>query len=157
MRLNEGDVVPDIRIMSPDGVVYPGAGGLWVLIFFKLGCEASLWALGALDQLYRQVKGSVSMLGVFQGDGDGAARIAEEQGLVLPIVADGAPYRLSRLFDPALTPTTFVIDGNRVRMVLEAWVKKDVMGLAEHIGTQMGRDLGPVVGKGDGRPAWTPG
>lgn len=157
MRLNEGDVVPEVPINSPDGVVYPGAGGLWVLVFVKAGCEASLWALGALDQLYRQVKDSVAMLGVFQGDRDGAARIAEENGLVLPVAADALPYPLSRLFDPALTPTIFFIDGNRVRMVLEAWVKKDVMRLAEHIGMAIGRQLEPVTGKGDGRPAWTPG
>lgn len=163
MHLNVGDEAPEFhardrmdRIWSLDGSGTP----LTLLTFWKTSCSTCQITFPYLERIALDYPKTVTVIGVVQdAHPDAGAEWAQKWGASFPIISDQAPYPISMSYDPAVTPTLFLIDNRRGRIlsVYEACVKADLNALSHTIAS-IGKVSTTVVAlDGDGNPAWTPG
>lgn len=163
MHLNSGDEAPEFvardrmdKIWSLDGCQTP----LTLLTFWKTSCSTCQITFPYLERIALDYPQTVTIIGVVQdANPDVGAAWAEKWGASFPIISDQTPFPISMAYDPAVTPTLFLIDNahHRILSVYEACVKADLNALSRTIAS-VGKVPATVVAPDrDGNPAWTPG
>jgi peroxiredoxin len=161
MRLGVGERAPEFSGRTTTGEVV-GVGVLrdvpWLMVvFWKVDCEASR---AVLARICAQYPTQVRAIGIVQGeDADAGTKLARSLGVRFPILSDRPPYPLSLAYDPAVTPTLFLVDAvsGRVDLVLEAFSKAELNELAARLALAAGQEPVPVARAGDGLPDLVPG
>ena len=163
MHLNVGDKAPRFtardrmdRTWSLDGSGTP----LTLLTFWKTSCSTCQMTFPYLERVAQDYPKTVTVIGVVQdADPYAGAEWAHKWGAHFPIISARSPFPISMAYDPAVTPTLFLIDNtqHRILSVYEALVKKDLNALSHAIAS-IGKVPATVVAPDrDGNPAWTPG
>lgn len=159
--LEVGQTAPDFSLPTLDGRTVRLKellkGGPAVLVFWKAGCRACDLAFPYLDRL-AELAPEVPIIAVGQETADSARAYVGRQGLRLPVALDGPDYAVSQLYDPAYTPTIFLVgpDG-KISFKAEGFSKADLNALAARVGALIGRPVPEVAPAEDGVPAFRPG
>jgi len=159
--LEVGQTAPDFTLPTLDGKTLRLKdllkGGPAVLVFWKAGCRACDLAFPYLGRLAELVP-EVPVIAVGQETAESARAYVERLSIRLPVALDGPDYAVSRLYDPAFTPTIFLVgpDGTII-FKSEGFSKADLNALAARVGELVGRPVPEVAPAEDGVPAFRPG
>lgn len=159
--LEVGQSAPDFTLPALDGTTIRLGdllkAGPVILVFWKSGCRACDLAFPYLERLAELVP-EVPVIAVGQETADSARTYLVRTGLRLRVALDGPDYAVSRLYDPAFTPTLLLIgpDG-KVVFKGEGFSKADLNALAAKVGQLIGRPMPKVAPADDGVPAFRPG
>ena len=89
---------------------------------------------------------------------DAASTTSQRQGVTYPVLLDAPAFVVSKLYDPAATPTLFLVDGaGRVAYSTHGFVKADINELSRLLAAEIGEEPVVVAAAGDGRPDFKPG
>ena len=159
--LEVGQKAPDFALPTLEGTTVRLSDllrrGPAVLVFWKSGCRACDLAFPYLERL-AELAPDVPVIAVGQETADSARVYVAQTGLRLPVALDGPDYGVSKLYDPAFTPTIFLVgpDG-KILFKGEGFSKADLNTLAAKVGELTGRPVPEVAPFDDGVPVFRPG
>jgi peroxiredoxin len=160
--LESGALAPHFTLLGIDGKEYrlPNslAGRPALLVFFKTTCATCDLAFPYINRLRDAYPAGWHLWAIAQDPPAVARNYAAKHGLSYPVLIDAPDYEVSRLYDPAATPTLFLADaGGRTVYVTHGFAKDDMNEVSRLVAEMM--DEAPVVvaPEGDGRPAFKPG
>ncbi len=159
--LEVGQTAPDFTLPVLDGTTVRLGdllkAGPVILVFWKSGCRACDLAFPYLERL-ADLAPEVPIIAVGQETADSARIYVAQTGLRLKVALDGPDYAVSRLYDPAFTPTVLLIgpDG-KILFKGEGFSKADLNALAARVGELIGRPVPEVAPAEDGVPVFRPG
>jgi peroxiredoxin len=135
------------------------ADGPVVLAFMKAGCVACNLTFPYLERLKQAFPGAkYRVWGVSQDPAKDTRDFAERNGVTFPLMLDTSDYAVSKAYDPAATPTLFLIDQDGVvRSCRVGHSKFDLNDLATELATMLGTAPVVVAPLDDGRPDTRPG
>ncbi len=159
--LEVGQTAPDFSLPTLDGETIRLAdllkAGPAVLVFWKSGCRACDLAFPYLERL-AEIAPEVAVIAVGQETTDSARIYVAQTGLRLGVALDGPDYAVSRLYDPAFTPTIFLVGSDgKILFKGEGFSKADLNALAAKVGEVIGRPVPEVAPIDDGVPVFRPG
>ena len=160
--LETGALAPHFTLLGIDGKEYSlpkGAGGQpLLLVFFKTTCGTCDTAFPYVNRLREAYPEGWQLWAIAQDPPREAARYAESQGISYPVLIDAPDYTVSRLYDPAATPTFFLNDASgRTVFATYGFAKDDMNQLARLVAEYAGREPLIIAPENDGRPAFKPG
>jgi peroxiredoxin len=160
--LETGALAPHFTLLGIDGQEYAlpkGAGGRPVLlVFFKTTCATCDVAFPYINRLRETYPDGWHVWAIAQDPPETASKYAREQNLGFPVLIDAPQYAVSRLYDPAATPTLFFND-ERGRTVYATYgfAKADLNELAGIIARSVDAEPAVIAPADDGRPDFKPG
>ncbi len=162
MRLEIGSIAPEFSLPGLDGSTYSlrdslSAGPL-LLVFFKAGCGACDLAFPYINRLHAAYGDGLQLWAIAQEGPDRAGGYARSQAMTYPVLPDTTDYEVSRRYDPAATPTFFLIGADgRVTYTSHGFSKDDLNEMSGLVAGRLGVEAREVAAADDGRPAFRPG
>ncbi len=135
------------------------AEGPVVLAFMKSGCMACNLTFPYLERLTQAFPTTrYQVWGISQDPAEASSAFATRNGVTFPLLIDAAELAVSKAYDPAATPTLFLIDQTGVvRSCRVGHSKDDLNELAAELATLVGEAPVIVAPLDDGRPDTRPG
>jgi peroxiredoxin len=160
--LETGALAPHFTLLGIDGKEYSlpkGAGGQpLLLVFFKTTCGTCDTAFPYINRLRETYPEGWHLWAIAQDPPREAAKYADSHGITYPVLIDAPEYQVSRLYDPAATPTFFLNDARgRTVFATHGFAKDDVNELARLIADLVGAEPVIIAPENDGSPAFKPG
>ena len=114
------------------------AGGPVVLVFASEECPTCAMALRRLAPVAAALQAAgVTVAAVFEDPPEVAARVARRTGFAATILAEPAPYDVSRAFGLEALPTTVLVDGNgAIARTVVGWDADALEGLFAAAGAE---------------------
>jgi peroxiredoxin len=130
-----------------------------VLAFMKTGCMACNLTFPYLERLSQAFPATkYQVWGISQDPAQAANSFATRNGVTFPLLIDAADLAVSKAYDPAATPTLFLIDqAGVVRSCRVGHSKVDLNELAAELAGLVGAAPVVVAPLDDGRPDTRPG
>ena len=139
---------------APDipGVDLGSPRALW---FHKVTCPVCQLAAPVAQRLADAHAERV--VGVGQDRVPKLAGFSREFGTSFPVVADEAPYELSRAYGVRIVPTLVLVDDERIADVVESWDRDGYNRVARELADLTGSGAVTVSDPADGLPPFRPG
>lgn len=162
MVLDIGRSAPELELAGIDGERYSLRealrGGPVLLVFFKTTCSTCDLAFPYINRLWASYRDGWGLWAVAQDPPDRTAKYAQQYGIEYPMLPDTPDYSVSKRYDPAATPTFFLIDSDgRVAFTSHGFSKDDLNELSRLIAGQLNVEARIVALADDGQPAFKPG
>jgi peroxiredoxin len=160
--LETGALAPHFTLLGVDGKecsLPKGAGGQpTLLVFFKTTCGTCDTAFPYINRLREIYPTGWQLWAIAQDPPREAAQYARSQGMHYPVLIDSPAYSVSRLYDPAATPSLFLNNASgRTVFATHGFAKDDMNQLAALIAQLVGAEPVIIAPENDGRPAFKPG
>jgi len=160
--LETGALAPHFTLLGVDGKEYSlpkDAGGEpTLLVFFKTTCGTCDTAFPYVNRLRETYPEGWRLWAIAQDSPREAAQYARSQGITYPILIDAPDYSVSRLYDPAATPSLFLNNAiGRTVFATHGFAKDDMNELAVLVAQLVGAEPVIIAPENDGRPAFKPG
>jgi peroxiredoxin len=160
--LETGALAPHFTLLGIDGKEYrlPNSldGEPALLVFFKTTCATCDLAFPYINRLRETYPARWHLWAIAQDPPAVATEYAAKHGLSYPVLIDAPNYEVSRLYDPAATPTLFVVDeGGRTIYVTHGFAKDDLNEVSRLIAASVEAEPVVIAPANDGRPAFKPG
>jgi peroxiredoxin len=151
-------VLPDVS-GQPRSVSEALAGGPVVLAFLKADCATCQLTFPYLERLRQAYPGNTWQIwGICQHPARAAAWFAKTTGVTFPLLIDGEGFPVSCAYDPAATPTVYLLDGKgTVRATYVGFAKRDLNLLAGQVAELLGAEAVIIAPPDDGKPSFRPG
>ena len=160
--LETGALAPHFTLLGIDGREYllpnSAAGRPTLLVFFKTTCGTCDVAFPYINRLREVYPNGWHLWAIAQDPPKAASEYAHAQGIDYPVLIDAPDYTVSRLYDPAATPSLFFNDARgRTIYATHGFAKDDLNELAAFVARTI--DAAPVIiaPANDGRPDFKPG
>ena len=139
---------------APDipGVDLGSPRALW---FHKVTCPVCQLAAPVAQRLADAHADRV--VGVGQDPAPELAGFSREFGTSFPVVADEAPYELSRAYGVRIVPTLVLVEDGRIADVVESWDRDGYNRVSARLAEMTGSPYVEISAEGDGLPAFRPG
>lgn len=160
--LETGALAPHFTLLGIDGREYrlPNSlsGQPALLVFFKTTCETCDLTFPYINQLRQSYPNGWHPWAIAQDPPERASGYAGEHQISYPVLIDAPDYSVSKLYDPAATPTLFLVD-DRGRTTYSAYgfAKDDLNEIAGRIAAWLGEPPVVIAPADDGKPAFKPG
>ena len=160
--LETGALAPHFTLLGTDGKEYrlPNntQGQPSLLVFFKTTCATCDLAFPYINRLHETYTQGWHLWGIAQDPPAVAAEYATRLGISYPVLIDAPDYDVSRLYDPAATPTLFLNDaGGRTIYTTYGFAKDDLNELSKRLGELLDKEPVIIAQADDGMPAFKPG
>ncbi len=160
--LETGALAPHFTLLGIDGGEYSlpkDAGGQpMLLVFFKTTCGTCDTAFPYINRLRETYREGWQLWAIAQDSAREASRYARNHGMHYPVLIDAPDYSVSRLYDPAATPTFFLNDARgRTLFATHGFAKDDMNQLARLIAELVAAEPAIIAPENDGSPAFKPG
>jgi peroxiredoxin len=160
--LETGALAPHFTLLGIDGKEYrlPNTleGQPSVLVIFKTTCATCDLAFPYINRLRETYVDGWQQWAIAQDPPDIAADYANKHGITYPVLIDAPDYEMSRLYDPAATPTLFLNDKRgRVAYATHGFAKDDLNQISRLLAEMIGQQPEVVAEADDGNPAFKPG
>ena len=136
--------IPGVDLGSPRA--------LW---FHKVTCPVCQLAAPVAQRLADAHADRV--VGVGQDPAPKLTGFSREFGTTFPVVADEAPYELSRAYGVRIVPTLVLVEDGRIADVVESWDRDGYNRVARELADLTGSDAMTVSDPADGLPSFRPG
>ncbi len=155
-------MAPHFTLLGIDGREYrlPNSvvGEPALLVFFKSTCATCDLTFPYLNRLTEEYPTGWQMWAIAQDAPDAAREYARRQRIECPVLIDAPGYDVSRLYDPAATPTLFLLDqGSRTEFVTHGFAKDDLNEISRRIAFGVDVEAVTIAPLDDGRPPFKPG
>ncbi len=155
------DAAPDFHLDGIDGREYALrdalASGPALLVFCKTTCPACDLSLRYLDRLRATYGSRCSFWIVSQDNAEKSVAYSRRHDIQCPVIVDDR-LSVSKQYDPAATPTLFLVDvGGKVRFTSYGFSKEDLNELSRLIASLLHVEPVVVAPSDDGFPAFRPG
>lgn len=163
MTIEAGSTAPDFTLRGIDGDTYTLSDALGrgpvVLVFFKTTCGTCDLTFPYINRLRDSYPGDGwSLWAVAQDPLAEAGRYASTSGMAYPVLPDVDGYAVSKAYDPAATPSLFLIDrSGDVVQETAGFNKADLNSLAAALAERLATELTVIAPAGDGNPDFKPG
>ncbi len=160
--LEIGALAPHFTLLGIDGREYsvPNdvSGKPALLVFFKTTCATCDLAFLYINRLRQSYPDGWQLWAIAQDPPERASEYARQHNIQYPVLIDAPVYSVSRLYDPAATPTLFLID-DRGRSVYSTYgfAKDDLNEISRRIAGFFDLEAVVVAPLDDGQPAFKPG
>jgi peroxiredoxin len=160
--LETGALAPHFTLLGVDGKEYSlpkDAGGQpTLLVFFKSTCGTCDTAFPYINRLPEIYPTGWQLWAIAQDPPQEASEYARSHGMQYPVLIDAPDYPVSRLYDPAATPTLFLNNASgRTVFATHGFAKDDMNQLAALVAKLVGAEPVIIAPENDGRPAFKPG
>lgn len=160
--LETGALAPHFTLLGIDGKEYRlpnSVGGLpSLLVFFKTTCATCDLAFPYINRLRDAYPDGWHVWAVAQDPPAAASEYARKLGISYPVLIDAPDYDVSRLYDPAATPTLFLNDASgRVTYATHGFAKDDLNEISHRIAELLDGEPVIIAQADDGKPAFKPG
>jgi peroxiredoxin len=161
--LAPGDAAPDFTLPDPEGAPHrlgeALAAGPVVLVFLKADCATCNLAFPYLQRLHQAYPDGArwTLWGISQHPARAAQWFARNTGVTFPLLIDSEGFPVSQAYDPAATPTVFLIDEGEVRSVQIGFAKHGLNNLSKLVADRLGLEVVEVAPADDGKPSFRPG
>ena len=160
--LDTGALAPHFTLLGIDGREYAvprdTAGSPALLVFFKSTCATCDVAFPYINRLRATYPDGWQLWAIAQDPPAAASEYARRYEIDYPVLIDAPAYSVSKLYDPAATPTLFFIDERgRSAYSTYGFAKDDFNHIAELVAASIGQAPVVVAPPGDGRPDFKPG
>ncbi|TMG06185.1 MAG: TlpA family protein disulfide reductase [Chloroflexi bacterium] len=160
--LETGALAPHFTLLGVDGKEYSlpkDAGGEpTLLVFFKTTCGTCDTAFPYVNRLRETYPEGWRLWAIAQNSPREAAQYARSQGITYPVLIDAPDYSVSRLYDPAATPSLFLNNAiGRTVFATHGFAKDDMNELAVLVAQLVGAEPVIIAPENDGRPSFKPG
>jgi peroxiredoxin len=160
--LETGALAPHFTLLGIDGREYSlpkDAGGQpMLLVFFKTTCGTCDTAFPYINRLRETYREGWQLWAIAQDSAREASQYARNHGMHYPVLIDAPDYSVSRLYDPAATPTFFLNDARgRTLFATYGFAKDDMNQLARLIAELVAAEPAIIAPENDGSPAFKPG
>jgi peroxiredoxin len=160
--LETGALAPHFTLLGTDGKEYrlPNSveGQPSLLVFFKTTCATCDLAFPYINRLREAYPEGWHLWAIAQDPPAVASEYARKHGISYPVLVDAPDYTVSRLYDPAATPTLFLND-DRGRSVYatHGFLKDDLNELSRLLAEAVAEEPVIIAPANDGQPAFKPG
>ena len=160
--LETGALAPHFTLLGIDGKEYSlprdGDAQPILLVFFKTTCGTCDTAFPYVNRLRETYPEGWHLWAIAQDALREATQYARSQGIDYPVLIDAPDYHVSRLYDPAATPSLFLNNASgRTAFATYGFAKDDLNQLAALIADLVGEEPVIVAPENDGKPAFKPG
>lgn len=160
--LETGALAPHFTLLGIDGKEYrlPNSleGQPSLLVFFKTTCATCDVAFPYINRLQAVYANSFQAWAIAQDPPNAASEYARRHGIFYPVLIDAPDYDVSRLYDPAATPSLFLNDaGGRTVYATHGFAKEDLNEISRLVAEMLGEDPVIIAPANDGQPAFKPG
>lgn len=160
--LETGALAPHFTLLGTDGKEYrlPNSvgGQPSLLVFFKTTCATCDLAFPYINRLRDAYPQDWHLWAIAQDPPAVAAEYATKHGISYPVLIDAPDYDVSRLYDPAATPTLFLNDARgRTVYVTYGFAKDDLNELSRLLAELLNKEPVTIAQADDGKPAFKPG
>jgi len=160
--LETGALAPHFTLLGIDGKEYslPNDAGEkpTLLVFFKTTCGTCDTAFPYINRLRQTYPEGWQLWAIAQDAPREASQYARKQGMQYPVLIDAPDYAVSRLYDPAATPSLFLNNASgRTLFATHGFAKEDMNELAALIAQLVGAEPAIIAPENDGKPAFKPG
>jgi len=160
--LATGALAPHFTMLGIDGQEYrlpnSRSGQPGLLVFFKTTCETCDLTFPYINRLRESHPAGWHVWAVAQDPPDRATDYAREHGINFPVLIDAPDYTVSKLYDPAATPTLFLIDDRgRTAYSTYGFAKDDLNEVARRLAAWLSEPPVLIAPADDGHPAFKPG
>jgi len=160
--LETGALAPHFTLLGIDGKEYSlpkdAAAQPTLLVFFKTTCGTCDTAFPYVNRLREAYPESWQLWAIAQDPPREAAEYAHKHGMHYPVLVDAPDYSVSRVYDPAATPTFFLNDAKgRTVFTTHGFAKDDMNQLAALIADLLEAEPLIIAPENDGKPAFKPG
>lgn len=160
--LETGALAPHFTALGIDGQEYSlpkdTAGKPTLLVFFKATCGTCDVAFPYVNRLREAYPDGWNVWAIAQDPPPVASAYARAHGIDYPVLIDAPAYAVSRLYDPAATPTLFLTDTRgRTIYTTHGFSKDDMNELAALVARSIDAEPAVIAPANDGQPAFKPG
>ncbi|HUK88834.1 MAG TPA: TlpA disulfide reductase family protein, partial [Blastocatellia bacterium] len=160
--LQPGDYAPPFSILGPRGKPGSNSGDAGrrptLLTFIETDCPTCRLTLPYLVRLSDALgQSGARVIAISQDPEESTRQLVEQMAITFPVVIDH-DLSISRLFDPQIVPTIFLLDGDGKITRIEAGFDKAALNsVAEMMALDAGLHPATVADEYDGAPASKPG
>ena len=160
--LETGALAPHFTLLGIDGKEYrlPNTveGQPSLLVFFKTTCATCDLTFPYINRLSDTYPQGWHLWAIAQDPPAVAAEYATKHGISYPVLIDAPDYDVSRLYDPAATPTLFLNDGRgRTIYSTHGFAKDDLNEISRRLAQLLDTEPVIIAQADDGQPAFKPG
>ena len=160
--LETGALAPHFTLLAIDGKEYQllnsAQGQPSLLVFFKTSCATCDLAFPYINRLRETYPTGWQLWAIAQDPPAVAAEYASKHGISYPVLIDAPDYDVSRLYDPAATPTLFLNDARgRTIYTTYGFAKDDLNELSQLLAEMLNVEPVIIAQADDGKPAFKPG
>jgi peroxiredoxin len=160
--LETGALAPHFTLLGIDGREYrlPNhlEGKPSLLVFFKTTCGTCDVAFPYINRLREAYRGGWHLWAIAQDPPSTASEYAAKHGIKYPVLIDAPDYDVSRLYDPAATPTLFLNDrSGRTVYATHGFAKDDLNEVSRLVAEMLQEDPVEIAPANDGQPSFKPG
>lgn len=140
--LQTGDRAPDFVLRDAatnEHALNAQASPLTLAIFFKTSCSTCQYAWKYYERLHRAYANSgLRVLGISQHDAEKTETFRTQHGATFPHLLDDA-FVVSRVYDPAIVPTGFLIDSHGVIVeTFTSWNRRGLNEFSDRVSERLG-------------------
>jgi peroxiredoxin len=160
--LETGALAPHFTLLGIDGKEYRLPNSLGgqpsLLVFFKTTCATCDVAFPYINRLREMYPSGWHPWAIAQDPPAVASEYARKHGISYPVLIDAPDYDVSRLYDPAATPTLFLNDvrGQAIYST-HGFAKDDLNEVSRLLAEMLDEEPVTVAPADDGQPAFKPG
>ena len=160
--LDIGALAPHFTLLGIDGREYSVprdiSGKPALFVFFKTTCGTCDTTFPYINHLRESYPDGWNIWAIAQDPPDRAREYSSQHQIGYPVLIDAPTYAVSKLYDPAATPTLFLVD-QRGRIVYSTYgfAKDDLNEVAKLVATSIGAEALTIAPADDGQPAFKPG
>ena len=160
--LETGALAPHFTLLGTDGKEYrlPNntEGQPSLLVFFKTTCATCDLAFPYINRLRATYAQGWHLWAIAQDPSAVAAEYATKHRISYPVLIDAPDYDVSRLYDPAATPTLLLNDASgRITYSTYGFAKDDLNELSRRLAELLDEEPVIIAQADDGKPAFKPG
>jgi peroxiredoxin len=129
-----------------------------LLVFFKTTCGTCDLAFPYIQRLPQAYPDGWLLWALSQDAADRTKPYAGRFGFTFPVLIDAPDFAASTLYDPAATPSLFLVDpAGAIEYATYGFAKEDLNEIATRIAAHTGAPPKRVAEPGDGKPDFKPG
>jgi thiol-disulfide isomerase/thioredoxin len=126
-----------------------------LLVFYKVTCPVCQLAAPVVERLHEAYPGRVR--GIGQDPDAALAEFGRTYGMTASVMSDGPPYAASNAYGVRVVPTLFLVDGGKIRDVVESWDRDGFNRVSAELADLTYQDPVVVSTPEDGLPSFRPG
>lgn len=160
--LGIGALAPHFTLLGIDGREYSvprdTSGQPALFVFFKTTCPTCDVAFPYINRLKEHYPDGWNIWAIAQDPPEKAREYSSRHRIEYPVLIDAPTYTASKLYDPAATPTLFLVN-ERGRTVYSTYgfAKDDLNEVARLVAASVGAKALTIAPADDGQPAFKPG
>ena len=157
-----GAPAPTFHLPRLDGqgsIDGPSTGSLTMLLFYKASCPTCRWAMPFFQQLHDRTQGgSLSVIGLAQGEAEDERAFAEELGVTFPVALEETPWATSAAYGLTTVPTFFLVDeAGNVLLASPGFARDELRDVARRAAERDGGPAADPFPEGMEVPVFRPG